>query len=240
VIRGGRRRRARRWALATAAALVITGASGTLALASLRDGSGSGVTPAVTQKPTRPSTPEERHVYTPQETMIGVGTIGADDWRVAVDEWGAPRDEAEAQTQFQAMRTYGETPVDVSKASQLVGKSSFFVLRSIGDAHPEVITQNTVDPKEEMTGVDLESVALSLDPKRTMPQRLVVGQVAKTTQEVTCTWKDGRTTVAHRLPEGADINSDESGIRPAAGSSANWFVCVGPEGTTFDSVKVTK
>jgi hypothetical protein len=88
--------------------------------------------------------------------------------------------------------------------------------------------------------VDLESVALSLDPKRTMPQRLVVGQVAKTTQEVTCTWKDGRTTVAHRLPEGADINSDESGIRPAAGSSANWFVCVGPEGTTFDSVKVTK
>ncbi|MFJ9628289.1 hypothetical protein ACIRU8_11405 [Streptomyces sp. NPDC101175] len=238
VIRGGRRLRARRWALATAAALVVTGASGTLALASLRDGGGVEVTPAVSGQPT-PSSPQERHVYGPQQTVIAAGTLGTETWTVAVDEWGAPRDELEAQTQFQAMRTSGEVPVDVTKASQLVGKSSFFVRRTFGDASPRVITQNTVDPKEKMTGTDLESVALSLDPQHTMPQRLVIGQVATTAQEVTCTWKDGTSTLAHRLPSGADVNSDDSGIRPVAGSVDNWFVCVGPEGTTFDSVKVT-
>lgn len=240
VIRGGRRRRARRWALATAAALVITGTTGTLALAGLRDGSGVEVSPAVTQQSTVPLTPEERHVYQPQETLIGTGNVGGKEWWVSVDEWGAPRDEGEAWAQLQSMKRYGEVPVDVSKSSQLVGKSSYFTRRSIGDGEPVVLTEKRVDTKDKMSGVDLESVALSLDPKHTMPQRLVIGQVAKTAQEVTCSWKDGSSTVARRVAEGADVNSDESAIRPVAGSAADWFVCVGPEGTTFDSVKVTK
>lgn len=240
VIRGGRRRRARRWALATAAALVITGTSGTLALAGLRDGNGIEVSPAVTQRATEPSTPEERHVYEPQETVIGTGDVGGKEWWVTVDEWGAPRDEGEAWAQLQRMKAYGEVPVDVSESSQLVGKSSFFTRRSIGDGKPDILTQNSVDTKDIMAGTDLESVALSLDPKHTTPQRLVIGHVARTAQEVTCSWKDGRSTVARRVAEGADVNSDESAIRPVAGSSSNWFVCIGPEGTTFDSVKVTK
>ncbi|MET7487287.1 hypothetical protein [Streptomyces sp. NPDC005538] len=242
VIRGGRRRRARRWALATAAALVITGTSGTLALAGLRDGSGGEVTPAVTQQQTPPLTPEERNVYSPIESMIGTGSAsgGVKEWSVSVDEWGAPRNDGEAQVQFQAMRTYGEVPVEVTKASQLIGKSSFFVRRTVGDGNPVVITQNTIDPKDTMAGTDLDSVALSLDPKHTTPQRLVIGRVAKTAQEVTCTWKDGSSTVVHRVAEGADVNSDESAIRPVDGSTSNWFVCIAPEGTTFHSVGVTK
>lgn len=93
VIRGGRRRRARRWALATAAALVIVGGSGTLALAGLRDGNGVEVSPAVKQQSTEPLTPEERNVYEPQGTVIGIGDIGGKEWQITVDVWGAPRTE---------------------------------------------------------------------------------------------------------------------------------------------------
>ncbi|WP_405971796.1 hypothetical protein OG496_19550 [Streptomyces sp. NBC_00988] len=240
VIRGGRRRRARRWALATAAALVIVGGSGTLALAGLRDGNGVEVSPAVKQQSTEPLTPEERNVYEPQGTVIGIGDIGGKEWQITVDVWGAPRTEGEAWAQLQRMKAFGEVPVDASKSSQLVGKYSFFARRTIGDGKESVLTENSVDTKDRMAGTDLESVALSLDPKHTTPQRLVIGQVAKTAQEVTCSWKDGSSTVARRVAEGADVNSDESAIRPVAGSPSDWFVCVGPEGTTFDSVKVTK
>ncbi len=238
VIRGGRRRRARRWALATAAALVITGASGTLALAGLRDGDGVEVTPAVTQRPTEPSTPEERHVYEPQDTMIGTGTVGGKEWRVTVQVWGAPRDAGEAWAQMQRMKAYGEVPLAVDKSSQLVGKYSFFVRRSIGDGKESVITQNSIDTKDRMAGVDLESAALSLDPNHSEPQRLVVGQVAKTAQQVACTWKNGTTTYASLVPAGADLNTDESSIRPVAGAPVNWFVCVGAAGASVDSVRV--
>jgi hypothetical protein len=241
VIRGGRRRRARRWALATAAALVITGASGTLALASLRDGGGSEVTPAVTQKPTRPSTPEERHVYTPQETMLGVGTEKGRQWYVTVDVWGAPRTEAEAQAQLSAMSNRGEEPWDKDKASALVGKITYFVRRTYGSGAPTLLMGDSASPQDTMAGTDLKSGASTLDPKKTDgPQRLVVGQVAKTAQTVLCTWKDGTSTEARRVAAGADVNSDEATIRPVAGSPDNWFVCVGAEGAMFDSVKVTK
>lgn len=242
VIRGGRRRRARRWALATAAALVIVGGSGTLALAGLRDGNGVEVSPAVKQESTEPLTPEERNVYEPQGTVIGIGDVGGKEWQITVDVWGAPRTEGEAWAQFQRMKAFGEVPVGVTagKTSQLVGKYSFFARRTIGDGKEAILTENSVDTKDRMADTDLESAALSLDPKHTTPQRLVMGQVAKTAQEVTCSWKDGSSTVARRVAEGADVNSDESAIRPVAGSAADWFVCVGPEGTTFDSVKVTK
>ncbi|MBK3569754.1 hypothetical protein [Streptomyces sp. MBT62] len=241
VIRGGRRRRARRWALATAAALVITGASGTLALASLRDTGGSEVTPAVSQKPTRPSTPEERHVYVPQETMLGTGTDKGKDWYVTVDVWGAPRTKAEAQAQLTAMSIRGDEPWDKDNASALIGKVTYFVQQSYGSGDPTFLMGDSASPQDTMAGTDLKSGASTLDPKKTGgPQRLVVGQVAKTARTVQCTWKDGTSTEAHRVASGADVNSDEATIRPAAGSPDNWFVCVAPEGTSFDSVKVTK
>jgi hypothetical protein len=241
VIRGGRRRRARRWALATAAALVITGMSGTLALAGLRDGGGGEVTPAVTQKATQPSTPEERHVYAPQETMLGAGTEQGKEWYVTVDVWGAPLTKAEAEAQLTAMSARHEEPWDKGQASALVGRTTYFVRHTLGSGDPALLMGDSASGQDTMAGTDLKSGASILDPKKTDgPLRLVVGHVAKTAQEVTCTWKDGSSTVAHKVAAGADVNSDEATIRPAAGSSDNWFVCVAPAGTAYESAEVTK
>ena len=241
VIRGGRRRRARRWALATATALVIVGTSGGLALAGLRGGDGGEVTPAVTQRSTQPSTPEERHVYTPQETTLAAGTAQGETWYVTVDVWGAPRTEAEAAAQLRSMSSRHEEPWDKDNASALVGKITYFVRRSFGSGDPASLMGNSVSKQDAMAGTDLQSAATPLDPKKTDgPLPLVVGHVAKTAQEVTCTWKDGSSTVARRVAAGADINSDEAAIRPAAGSPDNWFVCVAPAGTAYESAEVTK
>ncbi|MEV6502427.1 hypothetical protein [Streptomyces prunicolor] len=241
VIRGGRRRRARRWALATATALVIVGTSGGLALAGLRGGDGGEVTPAVTQRATQPSTPEERHVYTPQQTTLAAGIEQGETWYVTVDVWGAPRTEAEAAAQLRSMSSHHEEPWDRDNSSALVGKITYFVQRAVGTGEPELLMGDSVSPQDTMAGTDLKSGASTLDPKKTEgPQRLVVGQVAKTAQAVTCTWKDGSSTVAHRVEAGADINSDEAAIRPAAGSLDNWFVCVAPAGTAYESAEVTK
>ena len=240
VIRGGRRRRARRWALATATALVIVGTSGGLALAGLRGGDGGEVTPAVTQKATQPSTPEERHVYTPQETTLAAGTEKGETWYVTVDVWGAPRTEAEAEGQLQSMSSRHEKPWNKDSASALIGKITYFVRRSFGSGDPALLMGNSVSQQDASVGTDLQSAATPLDPKKTDgPLPLVVGHVAKTAQEVTCTWKDGSSTVARRVAAGADINSDEAAIRPAAGSLDNWFVCVAPAGTAYESVTVT-
>ncbi|MFJ9242874.1 hypothetical protein [Streptomyces sp. NPDC101776] len=240
VIRGGRRRRARRWALATATALVIAGTSGTLALAGLRDGNGVEVSPAVTQKSTAPST-QERHVYAPQETMLATGTEKGEEWYISVDVWGAPRTEGEAQAQLQAMAGRDEQPWDKDQASALVGKTTYFVRRTFGSEAPSLLMGDSASRQDTMAGEDLKSGASTLDPNKTDgPQRLVVGHVAKTARAVTCTWKDGSSTVARRVAAGADVNSDEATIRPAAGSPDNWFVCVAPEGKSFDSVKVTE
>ena len=240
VIRGGRRRRARRWALATAAALVITGTSGTLALAGLRDGNGIEVSPAVTQKATVPSTPEQRHVYVPQETMLAAGTEQGEEWYITVDVWGAPLTKAEAEAQLKAMAGRHEEPWDKDRASELVGKITYFVRRAFGSGEPGLLMGDSAAKEDTMAGTDLKSGATSLDPKKTDgPQRLVVGQVASTAQAVTCTWKDGSSTVARKVAAGADVNSGEATIRPAAGSPDSWFVCVAPAGKTYESAEVT-
>ncbi|WP_405858910.1 hypothetical protein [Streptomyces sp. NBC_01515] len=240
VIRGGRRRRARRWALATAAALVIVGGSGTLALAGLRDGNGVEVSPAVTQRATEPSTPEDRHVYVPQETLLATGTEQGQAWYVTVDVWGAPRTLAEAEGQLRSMSSRHEEPWDKDRASALVGKITYFVRRAVGSGEPGLLMGDSASEQDTMAGTDLKSGATSLDPKKTDgPARLVVGQVAKTAQEVTCTWKDGTSTVARRVAAGADASSGEASIRPAAGSPDNWFACVAPAGTAYESAEVT-
>jgi hypothetical protein len=64
--------------------------------------------------------------------------------------------------------------------------------------------------------------------------------VAKTAREVTCTWKNGTTTVVHRSTDDASLNEGELDIRTAAGSPVDWFVCLAPQGTAYKSVEVTK
>ncbi|MFJ8019762.1 hypothetical protein [Streptomyces sp. NPDC096311] len=236
VVRGGRRRKARRWALAAAAALVIAGSTGTLALAGGLDGEGRRVAPVAT----RPPTAEERHVFAAQRTTLAVGYEDGKTWEVFIDVWGAAQDEVEAEAQLDAMGGYRERPADVRQASDLIGKTTYFLRRSVSGLGTEIMMFNTAK-EEGLSGTDLQSFAGPLlGTAAHGPERLVAGQVGKAAQRVTCTWKDGTTTDVRRVPEGYGVNSDEMVIRPVAGSRANWFVCLAPKGTTFKSVAVTK
>ncbi|MGW7607882.1 hypothetical protein ACWGKW_11465 [Streptomyces sp. NPDC054766] len=235
VVRGGRRRRARRWAIATATALVIAGTTGTLALAGMPGGSGGRVEPAVTA-PSQTGTPD----LFGHRTVLASGTDQGKPWKVFVDVWAAPGDAAEAQGQLSAMIEQEEVPTGVSKASDLIGKTSFFVYRGSQKGKSWSV-QNTFDAKDVQAGTDLESAALPLQPGSKGPQRLVVGHVAKTARSVTCTWKDGTTTVL-----GRDTSDGEGGapgtfaIRAVEGSPNSWFVCLAPQGTSFKSTEVTR
>nr|WP_263980134.1 hypothetical protein [Streptomyces sp. TML10] len=238
VIRGGRRRRARRWAVAAATTLVLAGSTGaTLAFAGLPGEHGDREAPMASG----PASAEQRHVYDPQQTELARGTEHGKEWRVWVQVWGAPRDAREAGRQFDAMRQMGLRPA-VDKAAGLVGKTSYFSVRSYGDDPSVVVMFDTVERIDRLSGTDLQAAAVNLegiDPKG--PFRLVVGHVAKSAREVTCRWKDGRSTAAR--PEGPIPAAHDSSslIRPVAGyPGGNWFVCVAPEGTALKEAKVTK
>ncbi|MEU0815439.1 hypothetical protein [Streptomyces mirabilis] len=242
VVRGGRRRKARRWALAAAAALVIAGSTGTLALAGVTGGDARKVAPAAT----RPPAGDERHVYEPQRSDLARGTEHGKKWKVAIDVWGAPRNKAEAQGQLDAMTGsgLGKPWVNVRDASELIGKSSYFVRLTL-DGKASIKLLGAFEKGDTMAGTDLTSGAMPLDTSGTATsrtdQRLVVGQVATTAQEVTCTWDDGSTTEASRPSPGTGIVGDfEDAIRPADGSRSDWFVCLGPEGRTYRAAAVTK
>ncbi|MCZ0998733.1 hypothetical protein [Streptomyces mirabilis] len=242
VVRGGRRRKARRWALAAAAALVIAGSTGTLALAGVTGGDARKVAPAAT----RPPAGDERHVYEPQRSDLARGTEHGKKWKVVIDVWGAPRNKAEAQGQLDAMTGsgLGKPWVNVRDASELIGKSSYFVRLTL-DGKASIKLLGAFEKGDTMAGTDLTSGAMPLDTSGTATsrtdQRLVVGQVATTAQEVTCTWDDGSTTEASRPSPGTGIVGDfEDAIRPADGSRSDWFVCLGPEGRTYRAAAVTK
>ncbi|KUM81002.1 hypothetical protein [Streptomyces curacoi] len=214
VLRGGRRRKARRWAMATATALLLVGSAGTLAVAGLPGGDGNKSVAVATQPPTS----GERHVYEPQQTELSRGTDRGKDWRVVISVWGPPRDRAEARGQLAAMAEYGIDAGARPELSGVVGKTSYFVSLSAGSSRPRVLIFDTVEKWDEMTGRDIVYGALSpSEDSGPGPDSLAVGRVARTAQQVKCTWSDGTTSVD--LP------------KEAAGSPLKWFVCVGPEGT---------
>ncbi len=250
VLRGGRRRKARRWAVATATALALAGSAGTLAVAGMPDGDGNRGSSVATSPPTAPPAPDVR---TPSRTLLASGTDHGEKWRVLIDVWQAPRDKREASAELAAMREFGQIPTGLGDASELVGKASYFVVREYGDSgKEEVMIEDAFTEEDNLSGRDIEAAAVSVDPGEQGPKRLVVGQVAVTAQQVTCTWKDGSTTDvpteweamgAGRDPsggDGIDLSSDNLLIRPVGGSPVSWFVCVAPEGTEFNSVAVTK
>ncbi|MEU6139044.1 hypothetical protein ABZ848_01640 [Streptomyces sp. NPDC047081] len=240
VLRGGRRRRARRWAVAAVTAAVIAGSTGTLAAAGLLHGGGDGGGRGAVVA-THGKTPEQRHVYEPQVTSLAKGMYKGKTWSLVVQFWGAPKDKAEATRQLDAMTRSGVEPAEVHKAADLIGKTSFFVLRSYDGERGTQIMFNTAKELEPFAGTDMESMATRYAPESESGQ-LVVGMVAKTAREVTCTWKNGTSTVTHWIPAGYDVSPQLAAmLRPAAGSTtANWFVCRAPEGTSYASAEVTK
>ena len=238
VMRGGRRRRARRWAVATATALVVAGTTGALAVTGLPGGGHGGERHANLAKP--PASPEARHVYEPQRTELGRGTYRGKEWSVGVQVWGAPRNEAEADRQFDAMAELGMEPAEARKPADLIGKISFFATRGWGDNRPQQVMFNTVEKFEKFSGTDLEAAATRLGYGGESSGRLVIGMVAKTARQVTCHWKDGTTAVAERV-EGFSADDMGSAIRSIDGfKGANWFVCTAPAGTSYANAEVTK
>ncbi|MGW1952104.1 hypothetical protein ACWCPI_04960 [Streptomyces sp. NPDC001920] len=243
VLRGGRRRRARRWAVATATALALVGSATTLAVAGMPGGDGdrSRGSSVATSPPTSPPATPAPDVRTPQRTLLATGTERGKDWRVDIDVWEAPRDEREAQAELAAMAEFGDTPSDVRQASDLIGRSSYSVKWSYGTvvSSPTLI-EEAFTAQDAMSGKDIQTAAVALEPGSEGPKRLVIGKVAVTAQQVTCTWKDGTTTEVPVVSRAHDVNSDDFVIRPVDGSPVNWFVCLAPEGTVYESVRVTQ
>jgi hypothetical protein len=240
VLRGGRRRKARRWAMAAAAALVIAGSTGTLALAGGTESDGRKAVPAVTA----PSTPEKRHVYEPQATTVARGTEHGKEWSVEVIVWGAPKNEMEAQYQRSQMSEYALTPTGTEVASDLVGRGWVFVRLHAGDAGGMTLLDGAVEKGDSFSGTDLESASTPLRfdaASSDTSQRLVIGKVAPTAREVTCSWDDGTTMKAGKAAPEAD-QASHAVIRPVDGSQPTWFLCLAPEGKHYTSgtAKVTR
>jgi hypothetical protein len=226
LLRRGRRRRARRWAVAAATALVVAGSTGALAMTGLPEGNGERVTPAVTGTPGA--------LQSPSRTILGTGTDQGKPWKVAIDVWPAPRDAAEAQAELKAMAKYRETLPTVREPSDLVGSTALFLRSSTGDENgPGTLIHGGL-----MNGRDLDPPArnqygtVPAGPGSGSPDRVVVGPVAEMVKQVTCKWKDGTKTDLVRGPANEATNTDKSAIRSVEGSPWDWFVCLVPQGTT--------
>jgi hypothetical protein len=238
VLRGGRRRKARRWAVAAAAALVIAGSTGSLALAGALDGDGDRGAPVATQ----PSTVEERHLYEPGRTTLATGRDQGKEWRVVIDVWGAPKDKAEAQGQLDAMALYGVQPADVRVAGDLVGKGWVFVHLTVGDGAQSTVVQGAVEKGDSMSGTDIQAYSMPLktggSDRADASRDLVIGKVAPTAQQVICTWDNDMATVVDRAPQGTETSTHVLSIRPVEGSQPSWFVCLSPKGVGYKSADV--
>ncbi|MGW7266515.1 hypothetical protein [Streptomyces sp. NPDC054842] len=233
VVRGGRRRKARRWAVTAAAALVIAGSTGTLALAAGTFGGDRRVEPAAT----RPAT--DGHVFVPWTTTLARGTDAGRDWSVTYTGWDAPEDRAQAARQLKAMRRAGTVPGGVREAADLTGRDRYFVVLQLGDGPPSAVLEG----EERRSGGTRagKGVLPAFVPLGRGTDRLVVGQVAPTVRRAEVTWDDGSTTPVARAAPGTGFTGGfESLIRRVDGSSSDWFVCLAPEGRTFESAKVTK
>ncbi|MET7384876.1 hypothetical protein ACFYPT_03030 [Streptomyces sp. NPDC005529] len=240
LVRGGRRRRTRRWALVAAAALVVAGSAGTLALAGGAGGEGRRVVPVATA----PATPDHRQVDKARSTAVARGTDHGEDWTVEALVWGAPRNASEARAQLATMKRYGLAPTGVHAPSDLVGKGWYYgrLMRDGGTV------STFMNARVEKSGAPddgrVEGAATLLDPDAADgSRRLVVGRVAPSATEVTCTWDDGtKVKAAPAAPGTGLVGGFEDLVRPVDGSRANWFTCVAPKGADYRSgvAKVTK
>ncbi|MGW4567787.1 hypothetical protein ACWEN3_37215 [Streptomyces sp. NPDC004561] len=224
LVRGGRRRRARRWAVAAATALVLAGSTGaTLAVTGLPgDGHADRTAPVAI----RPTPVRARHVDEPRRTVLARGQYQGKQWRAELQVWEAPRNRAEAVRQYDAMSRGGLQPAETRKPADLIGRISFFVTRAWGDHSPQQVMFNTLERWDRPTGTDLEAAATRLGWGPESSGRLVIGEVAQTAGQVKCTWDDGTSMVA--VP------------RAAAGAPSNWFVCVAPEGRHYQQAEVIR
>ncbi|MFE7760951.1 hypothetical protein [Streptomyces sp. NPDC057438] len=100
----------------------------------------------------------------------------------------------------------------------------------------------TFGESDTPSGADLQVFAtpFGIDhPSDDDPERLVVGQVAPTAQEVRVTWSDGTFVDVKRQGEGAGkADPGDPRIVEVKGAEASWFVALAPEGVQYRSVEV--
>ncbi|WP_256096560.1 hypothetical protein [Streptomyces sp. LUP30] len=229
LIRGGRRRRSRRWAITAAAALVVAGSAGALAVTALPGGDSNRVArPAL-----RGSGTTDPGVLAPHRTVFGSGTEQGQEWEVSIDVWTAPADEGEAAAQLKAMDENGEQVPSTAVAHNLVGNTSYFIHKKYGSNSEQ--EWGSGPRGKPLPGNDFEFAVGPL-PGTDGPRRLVIGHVAKTAEQVTCVWKDGTKTELLREPENRATSTGKPAIRSAEGTAYNWFACLAPQGTESDGV----
>lgn len=239
LIRGGRRRRARRWAVAAATALVVVGSTGALAVTGVPGGDGDRATPAATERVTEAPTPFQPH----NRVTLASGTDGGREWRVTLDVWPAPIDVQDARASMNAMAEYDQSPAGVRTPADLIGKSAYFVHRASGEeatARSVMVLHGVTGKGDALSGKKVNALAYQLGPYGEKSDRLVIGQVAKTARQVTCTWKNGTKTEVSRAPAATGVRADAPTVRTVDSSPYNWFVCVAPEGTEYASAEVTR
>lgn len=235
LIRGGRRRKLRRWAVVATTTLVAVGSTGALALTGL---SGSGdegmVSPAGRPVVSAQSEP-------PMRTTLAVGNDRGTPWRVYIDVWKAPADTKEAKATLAAMAKYGERPDDVSKPADLVGRTAHFVHRVTGEEAKATQIVDLPVPKDDvLVGGEHGTVSLPLLPDSDEAARLLVGNVARTAKEVTCHWKDGTSYKVGRASEEPAVNTGAPALYSPKDSPYSWFVCLAPANTEPEKITVAK
>lgn len=168
VVRGGRRRKARRWAAGAVATLALTGVAATLGANVLMTGQAA---PSVAAQ-TEPS-PQERHVYTPWVTPLADlpgGKTGAGA-RMSVEVWGAPRTAGEIREQQARMIRQGVWQ-DRRTDPVRVGDVWFSVVTTgLKDGRRAIV----IDGLEQAAGSGYVSYGL---PKDLVSGRWIVGQVS--------------------------------------------------------------
>ncbi len=240
VLRGGRRRRTRRWAVAAATAVVIAGTTGTLALATVSGDGRAHVVPAA-PVPTERATPDTPTTTEPSRTTLAQGRDRGRAWRMTIEVWAAPKTEKAAERQLAAMGLFGDAPTGVEDASDLVGKSWHFVHLALGGKQKGAMIDGESDTP---SGKDLQVISTPFgieNPPEDDPERLAVGQVAPTAQEVRVTWTDGTFVDIRRQVDGdGKADPGEPRIVEVKGAEASWFVALAPEGVGFRSAEVTR
>lgn len=234
VVRAGRARRARRRAaLGVAAAAVVCTVAGTLVATGLPGGPRSA-------EPARQSSVGSYEVDEPQIVEVGFGVHDGKGWAVKLQVWSPPRDRAEAARQSKAMDEWGIVPSTTGGLNDLIGRTSYFVIRAYAQNPAQLVTFGTAATLPGEKGKDIQVFAQPLNGTKG-PLQLAVGKVAKTVKQVACHWKDGSTTLADLAPVNSALRDDNAVIRPvAAYPTANWFVCVAPGSTEYRSAEVTK
>ena len=234
VVRGGRRRRARRWAVTAVAAAVVAG----------------GTVGAVPVLPDRDAaSPADRGaggqpVDEPVMSTVGSGTRDGGTWSVNAKVWPAPRDRSEAVRQMKAMADWGFTPVTSGSPSDLIGRTSYYISRAYqkGAGAPtfRLVASDTVAELPHPKGTEIHVFTKPLTPG-SGAQSLAVGMVATTARQVTCHWKDGRTTTADLAPADTPTPPTDATIGYVRGfPTANWFFCAAPGRTAYKSAEVTE